>query len=111
MRELRGEQVARDQMLTVRPNPGEIARNLRHFLTAYQRDMVHYPLTLHAADLPATTDAARVELRAFVDRVLAALPPSLPSHIDHPQWDYHRPGFMEARPKHLSRRLGATTEP
>jgi len=110
MLELRGEQVAHDQKLTARPDASEIARNLRHFLTDYQRDMVHYPLTLHAADLPAATDAARVELRAFVDRVLAALPPVLPSHIGHPQWDYHRPGFMEARHKHLSRYLGSVTE-
>src|SRR5262249_33791493 len=36
--------------------------------------------------------------------------PSLPSHVDHPQWNYHLPGFIEARHKFLSARLGSLTE-
>jgi len=41
---------------------------------------------------------------------LAHVPEVLPSHLDHPQWDYHRPGFTEARHKYLSARLGSATE-
>src|SRR5262249_20974804 len=47
---------------------------------------------------------------AYVDEILSYLPQFLPSHIDHPQWDYHLPGFMEARHKLLSARLGSLTE-
>jgi hypothetical protein len=33
----------------------------------------------------------------------------LPSHLDHPQWNYHWRGFTEARHKHLSAQLGMAT--
>jgi hypothetical protein len=72
--------------------------------------MARHPLTLHAAELPAGIDEARAQLRAFVDSVFAHLPAVLPSHLDHPQWDYHRSGFIEARHKYLSTRLGSATE-
>jgi hypothetical protein len=110
MLELRGENVAQDQMRTGWPDPTEIARNFTSFLTPYQKEMARFPLTLHAADLPADVDDARAKLRAFVDGVFAHVPAVLPSHLDHPQWDYHRPGFIEARHKYLSARLGSTTE-
>lgn len=110
MLELRNEQVAQDQLQMGWPEPREIARNTLSYLTAYQKDMARHALTLHAADLPAGIDEARTKLRAFVDSVLAHVPPVLPSHIDHPQWDYHRPGFLEARHKSLSARLGSVTE-
>src|SRR5712691_4055614 len=110
MLELRGETVARDQIRTGRPDPSEIARNLTSFLTPYQKEMARFPLTLHAADLPADVDDARAKLRAFVDRIFAHVPAVLPSHLDHPQWDYHRPGFIEARHKYLSMQLGSVTE-
>jgi hypothetical protein len=110
MLELRGETVARDQIRTGRPDPSEIARNLTSFLTPYQKEMARFPLTLHAADLPADVDDARAKLRAFVDGVFAHVPEVLPSHLDHPQWDYHRPGFIEARHKYLSMQLGSVTQ-
>jgi hypothetical protein len=72
--------------------------------------MVRHPLTLHSADLPPNIADARAALRSFVDTVLAHVPAVLPSHLDHPQWNYHRSGFIEARHKYLSARLGAATE-
>jgi hypothetical protein len=110
MLELRGEEVAQDQLRLGWPAPAEIARNAISFLTAYQRDMAQYPLTLHAQDLPPDVDQARSRLRAFVDSVLAHLPPVLPSHLDHPQWNYHRPGFIKSRHDYLSKQFGSATE-
>jgi len=110
MLELRGEDVARDQIRTGWPDPSEIARNFRSFLTPYQKGMARFPLTLHAGDLPANVDEARAKLQAFIESVFAHLPSVLPSHIEHPQWEYHRTGFIEARHKYLSTRLGSATE-
>src|SRR5215211_4030386 len=110
MLELRSADVAQDQLQMGWPEPRDIARHTLSYLTAYQKDMARHALTLHATDLPAGVDEARTKLRAFVDSVLAHVPAVLPSHIDHPQWDYHRPGFFEARHKYLSARLGSTTE-
>lgn len=101
MLELRGERVAEDQLRLGRPTPAEIARNTISFLTAYQRDMARYPLTLHDRDLPAGIDAARKQLQSYVDRVLAYTPKVLPSHLGHPQWNYHRPAFIKSRHKYL----------
>jgi hypothetical protein len=110
MLELRSQDVAQDQLQMGWPDPREIARNMASFLTAYQKEMSRHPLTLHAADLPANVVDARAALRSFVDTVLAHVPAVLPSHLDHPQWNYHRSGFVEARHKYLSARLGAATE-
>src|SRR5215216_7320164 len=110
MLELRGEDVARDQIRTGWPDPSEIARNFRSFLTPYQKGMARFPLTLHAGDLPANVDDARVKLQAFMEGIFIHLPAVLPSHIEHPQWEYHRTGFIEARHKYLSTRLGSATE-
>jgi hypothetical protein len=110
MLELRSEDVAQDQLQIGWPNPREIARNTASFLTAYQREMARHPLTLHSADLPANIADGRAALRSFVDTVLSHVPAVLPSHLDHPQWNYHRSGFIEARHKYLSARLGAATE-
>jgi hypothetical protein len=110
MLELRGAQVAREHLRTGWPDPSEIARDYRSFLTNYQKDMAKYPLTLHAGDLPPDVDEARGKLQEFIDRVFAHVPAVLPSHIEHPQWEYHRPGFVEIRHNHLSKRLGSTTE-
>jgi hypothetical protein len=110
MLELRSADVAQDQLQMGWPDPREIARNTASFLTAYQREMARHPLTLHSADLPANIADARAALRSFVDTVLSHVPAMLPSHLDHPQWNYHRPGFIEARHKYLSARLGVATE-
>jgi len=110
MLELRGANVAREHLRTGWADPSEIARDYRSFLTTYQKDMARYPLTLHSGDLPPSIDEARAKLQAFIDGVFAHVPAVLPSHLGHPQWEYHRPGFIEIRHKHLSRRLGSTTE-
>jgi hypothetical protein len=110
MLELRGENVARDQIRTGWPEPSEIARNFTSFLTPYQQGMARYPLTLHAGELPPSVDEARTKLRAFIDSIFTHLPTVLPSHVEHPQWEYHRTGFIEARHKYLSTRLGSMTE-
>src|SRR5262245_16512458 len=110
MLELRGENVARDQIRTGWPDPSEIARNFTSFLTPYQQGMARYPLTLHSGELPPGVDEARAKLRAFIDSIFSHLPAVLPSHVEHPQWEYHRTGFIEARHKYLSTRLGSQTE-
>lgn len=110
MLELRDADVAQDQISLTWPTSAEIVERMMLFLTPYQRDFVAYPLTLHSAALaPAVTDA-RLQLSAFVDDTLSLLPEILPSHIDHPQWDYHRPGFVAAQHSYLSKRLGSLTE-
>ena len=110
MIELRAKEVAEDQIASSWPEPAQIAERMIVFLTRYQREFARHPLTLHAGELTAAVDDAREKLRAYVDKVLSYLPPSLPSHIHHPQWEYHLPGFIEARHKFLSGRLGFLTE-
>jgi hypothetical protein len=109
MLELRGETVAEDQLLLGRAEPAEIARNTRSFMTAYQRDMGTYALTLHARDVPGNVEAERQSLRNYMDRVLAHLPPVLPGHLGHPQWNYHQSSFIKGRHDYLSKRLGQAT--
>ena len=67
--------------------PEEAAATLGSYMTADQIEMGRYPLTLHAAALPPETEAARSALKAHVDRVYAALPPRVVSHINHPYWN------------------------
>ena len=110
MIELRAKEVAEDQIASNWPEPVQIAERMIVFLTRYQREFARHPLTLHAGELSAAVDSARETLRAYVDEVLSYLPSYLPSHIHHPQWEYHLPGFIEARHKFLSGRLGFLTE-
>jgi hypothetical protein len=109
MLELRPEQVAEDQLRFGWREPGEIARNTISFLTAYQRGMAKYPIALHDRDLPAGTAEAHQRLRDYVDQVLAHTPKALPSHLNHPQWNYHQPAFIRSRHEYLSDRLGLDT--
>jgi hypothetical protein len=110
MIELRAKEVAEDQIASAWPEPVQIAERMMVFLTRYQREFARHPLTLHAGELTAAVDDARERLRVYVDEVLSYLPSFLPSHIHHPQWDYHLPGFIESRHKFLSDRLGSLTE-
>ncbi len=110
MLELRDNEVAQDQLVPGPINPKEIGERMIVWVTPYQRDFARYPLTLHAKDLPPQTHDARAKLNAVKDEILAHSPLYLPSHIDHPQWTYHRAGFMQARHKYLSERLGPLTE-
>jgi hypothetical protein len=114
MIELREKDVAQDQVTLGWPEPRELGERMIIWVTPYQRDFAQYPLTLHAADLPSNIDEGRRNLRAFVEEVLSYVPRYLPSHLNHPQWNYHWTGFIEARHQFLSSRLGMlthTTEP
>ena len=109
MIELRDREVAQDQLLIGWPDARELAERIFISMTVYQRDFVHQPLTLHASELPPRAEPARQELRAFVEEWLSYLPKHLPSHLQHPQWDYHFPDFIAARHQHLSKKLGHQT--
>lgn len=109
MMELRQKEVAADQISDRWPSLSEIGKRMKIWVTPYQRDFAQYSLTLHTEDLPREADEARRQLKAFVDDVLSHAPVDLPSHIDHPQWNYHWRGFMEVRHKYLSSRLGSAT--
>jgi hypothetical protein len=110
MIELRAKEVAQDQIQSGSPEARKLSERMISWVTPYQREFAAYPLTLHAGDLPANIEDARRALSAFVAEVLSYLPLHLPSHLEHPQWTYHLPGFMEARHKFLSSRLGQRTE-
>jgi hypothetical protein len=110
MIELRETKVAEDQIASTWPEPKQIAERMMVFATEYQREFARYPLTLHTSNLTSEVDKARAKLRTYVDEILSYLPDFLPSHLDHPQWNYHLPAFFEARHKFLSARLGSLTE-
>src|SRR5260221_7228407 len=110
MMELRRGHVTEGWIVSGWPQPREIARNMISFATPYTKDMARHQLTLHSADLPDGIEEARAKLRAFVDSVFVHLPAVLPSHLGHPQFDYHWSSFMETRHKYLSTRLGSVTE-
>jgi hypothetical protein len=110
MIELREKEVAEDQIASSWPEPMQIAERMMVFLTDYQQKFARYPLTLHSCELMVNVDEGRAKLRAYIDEIFSYLPPFLPSHVDHPQWNYHLPGFLEARHKFLSSRLGSLTE-
>jgi hypothetical protein len=109
MMELREKNVAADQIILTRRTPKEIGNLMILWVTPYQRELAKYPLTLHSGDLPPNLDVARAQLRAFMDVVLSYAPTSLPSHVEHPQWEYHWLPFQEARHRYLSARLGSIT--
>ena len=109
MLELRGEDTAADQMSLGWPTPAEIASRMIVFLTPYQREYLRYPLTLHAADLPTDVEGTRAKLEAHIGEVFAHVPEVLPSHRNHPQWQYHLPAFTKSRHDCLSKRLGLRT--
>jgi hypothetical protein len=110
MIELREKAVAGELIESGRPFPKTIAERMMSFLTDYQRNCARHELTLHSREIPPDIASARQQLRSYVDEVLSHVPAFLPSHIDHPQWNYHRPGFVEFRHKFLSDRLGWLTE-
>jgi len=110
MVELREQDVAHDQIFPGWPQAWEFSERMISWVTPYQRDFAHYPLTLHAGELPANIEDGRRRLSAFVEEVLSYVPLDLPSHVGHPQWTYHWAGFTGARYQFLSSRLGPLTE-
>jgi len=109
MLELRGNDVAQDQIVSGPVNARDLGERMIIWVTPYQRDFAKYPLTLHAGELPAATEEARAVLAAAKDEILSYAPATLPSHLDHPQWLYHLPGLVEARHAYLSEHLGDVT--
>ncbi len=108
MLELRSGGVAQEQIVPGLPNLRDLAERMITWVTPYQLSFAHRPLVLHASDIPAAAEAAHKELDAFVTKVLSHAPP-FPSHIGHPQWDYHWPDFMKIRHAFLSAKLGPRT--
>lgn len=109
MLELRSGGVAQEQIIRGPADPRDLAERMIIWVTPYQVSFAHRPLILHAADIPPTASAAHQELDAFVTKVLSYAP-EFPSHLGHPQWDYHWPDFMKIRHAYLSKKLGARTE-
>jgi hypothetical protein len=110
MIELREQDVAHDDILAGWPQPQDLAERMISWVTPYQREFARYPLTLHAAGLPANIEEGHRMLSAFVNEVMSHVPPNLPSHLGHPQWVHHWTGFAAARYQFLSSRLGTLTE-
>lgn len=109
MLELRSGEVAQEQIVFGMPDPRDLAERMITWVTPYQSSFAHRPLVLHAGEIPPAVQAAQKELDAFVTNVLSYAP-SFPSHIGHPQWDYHWPDFTKIRHAFLSTKLGPRTE-
>ena len=80
------------------------------WVTPYQRSFAPYELTLHSQELPSNIAGERAALFACMYAILSHCPAFLPSHREHPQWNYHLGPFMAARHKYLSERFGQLTE-
>src|SRR5262245_15704960 len=85
MLELRGRNVASDQLELGWLTPSNVARSLASWTTADQRRCSEHTLVLHRSDLPATIEDGQRRLADFHRRVIAELPKPL-SHRDHPIW-------------------------
>ena len=110
MLELRRKEVAREQIVTKPVDPRKAGEQMIGWVTPYQRSFAKYPLTLHAKDTPPQAVRERAKLAARVDEILSYAPALLPSHRDHPQWNYHLAPFMQARHQYLSEKLSRATE-
>jgi hypothetical protein len=94
--ELREKEVAQDQVVAGPPDLEEIAQRMVTWVTPYQSHFLRFPLTLHHRDLPSDIEKMRHHLQVFTDQVIS-LAPMLPSHIKHPQWEYHWHDFNKHR--------------
>ena len=110
MIELREKDVAKEQIARGPADPRDAGERMVGWVTPYQRSFAPYELTLHS-------QGASFEYRQRTRRTLCMhewhivlCPAFLPSHREHPQWDYHLGPFMAARHKYLSARFGQFTE-
>ena len=109
MLELRSRSVAEDQVVPGPPDPTEIAKLMITWVTGYQWDFLEFPLTLHSRDVPANIAEARQNLHNIKLEVMSHAP-SFPTHLKHPQWEYHSAAFSEGRRTSLRMaRLGIWT--
>jgi hypothetical protein len=108
MLELRKKSVAADQLEVGPVDVQKIVERMATWVTPYQRDFLHFPLTLHAGDLPAGINDERRKLQNFIDKIIS-LAPEFPSHLEHPQWIYHRARFRKNRrtPMRVALRKGS----
>jgi hypothetical protein len=94
--ELRKRSVAADQLEAGPVDIEKIVDRMITWVTPYQRDFLHFPLTLHAGNLGAGIEEERRKLQNFLDKIVS-LAPEFPSHLEHPQWKYHRARFAKNR--------------
>ena len=88
MIEPREKGVAQEQITTARPIRG-MRKNMVGWVTPYQRSFAPYQLTSHSKALPPSIAGERATLLARMNAILFYCLPSLPSHREHPQSDYH----------------------
>ena len=110
MIELREKGVAQEQIATGQADPRDAGERMVGWVIPYQRSFAPYQLTLHSKALPPSIAGERATLLARMNAILFYCPAFLPSHREHPQWNYHLGPFMAARHKYLSERLGQLTE-
>lgn len=104
MIELRAADTAREQLALGWPEPQQIADRLARFMTRDPIALARHTLVLHAGEISAAAlEQATGELDRFVERVLAKLPPTPSSWINHPNWLYHYPRFHQRRAAYLAR--------
>src|SRR5262249_32013596 len=83
MLELRGRQVAADQLELGWLNPSDIARDLSVWTTTDQRRCSEYTLVLHSGDLSPNLDEGKAALAEFHRQVMAEVGDPVP-HRNHP---------------------------
>lgn len=87
MLELRGKNVAAEQLELGWLDPSAIGRDHSIWTTADQRRCGEHTLILHRADLPANLDEGRQALAEFHARVAAEVRQPPLSHRNHPIWN------------------------
>jgi O-methyltransferase len=94
MMELRDKAAVNEYLVLGERDVRESAALMKGWVTPYQRDFIRFPLTLHSEDIPSDATNAHRKLKAYTDEILAYAG-SLPSHLRHPQWEYHKSGFRQ----------------
>jgi len=85
--EMQSRASERDFLKPGRAGISEIARGLSRWTTQEHRaNSLRHTLIFHSSDLPAETEAARVEADNYVREIHKQLDPHPKSHRDHPYW-------------------------
>lgn len=96
MLELRGRDVAREEMEPGWPEASVIAERLSKFTSDYMRDFGRHTLILHSGPLPADISEGKSSLAHYVGEVYRRLSPPK-SYRNHEFWEYHWPNFHRYR--------------